>query len=140
MADADLLEGFTGLLALGFAHAFEPAELAIGAHDDDVERAHGKVPVDALALRNVGDEIALLFVRLAIDKDFAGGLRNKVEAGFEKSGLAGTVRSHDTCECPLRNIEFDVPKHGLAMVRHGKVVDRKGKLWWVFGTQLGWTI
>ena len=83
VADADLLEGFACLLALCFADTLEPTELAVGAHDDDIEGAHRKIPINAFALRDVYDEVALVFVRLAVDEDLARSLWNQIEAGFE---------------------------------------------------------
>ena len=55
----------------------------IAAGRNYVEHAHRKVPVDALALRHVAYQMALLFVGLAEHSDLARRFRDEIEAGFQ---------------------------------------------------------
>ena len=60
----------------------EQAEIAIQAHQDDIDDAGWKVPIDAGALRHIGDALAGLGDRFAECFDVALQWRNDSEHGL----------------------------------------------------------
>ncbi len=135
--DADLLERLHRPFGLGGVDAAEPAEAAVGSHGNDIEGVHGEIPVDALALRHVGDPVAGLAVGHAIDVRPSRGARDQVEAGLEQGALAGSVRPDDADELALGDVQLDVPENWLPLIGDGEVVDREGNLRRVLGAGFG---
>jgi hypothetical protein len=132
VADTDMFEGLTGGVLLSFPDAAEPAELAIGPHGDDIEGAHGEVPVNALSLGHVSDELPLFPVGLSVDMHPTGCFRDEIEAGLEERGFSGAIGADDSDEGAFGDVQFDVPKDGLPVVSDGEIVNGERNFGWMF--------
>ena len=118
---ADQIHGGARRLAGGAAHRAQPAERPVQPHRHQIEGAHRVVPVDALALRDVGHQAPLLAVGLAVDAHRAGHARHQVEDPFQQRALAGAVGSDDTGDHAVGGRQIDVPQHRPPPVGDGEV-------------------
>ena len=59
VAHADALERLVDPVAVGCARHAQEIHVAVAAHHHDVFDQHRKIPVDILALRHIGDDVAL---------------------------------------------------------------------------------
>jgi hypothetical protein len=120
-----MVERVHSCIPLLFSDPTKPTELAISSHCHEIKNADWKIPIDTFTLGNIGDEMALILVGFSVNPDFAGGFRNKVEAGFEKRALPGSVGTNHGDELVLWDVKIDVPENGLSVIGDGEVVDRE---------------
>ena len=121
LGHADLLERLPRGRAILGARPPHPAEPPVPAHQHDVEDARREVPVDAAALRHVGDELALLRVRPPVHERLPGGRLHHPEDRPHQRRLAGPVGADDRHQHALRHLEVDVPEHRLLAVGNGQI-------------------
>lgn len=77
---ADELEAMLGVLTLGLPRAANPAEFAVGTHQDDVECIGWNLPVGVAALGNVGDALTHRSIWLPEESHGAGAAEIKPSA------------------------------------------------------------
>ena len=118
---AHQVHGGAGRLARGAGHRAHPAEGPVESHRHQVEGAHRVVPIDALALRDIGHLPPLLPIRLAVDGHRAGYARHQVQHPLQQGALAGAVGSDDAGDYPVRRRQIDVPQYRPPPVRDREV-------------------
>ena len=118
----DAVQTLTRPGSLFATRAAEPSESAVGPHQDGIQRAHGKVPVDAFALWNVTDDFSHRVHRLPKHSDSAGCHRNKSENRLDQSTLARAIWADDSNQPRIGNSKVDVPQHRAAMIRNRDVM------------------
>ena len=120
---ADFRQRVVGRHALEFPRPPQPAEPAVSAHEYHVKRRRGEVPIDAAALRDVGDRALVGLVRLAVDQHPATDRRDEAEHRLDEGGFARAVGANDAHQHPRGDDEVDVPEHRLLAVGDRQVVD-----------------
>ena len=138
LGHADVFESATGDVSLLAAGATEPAEAAVGSHEDGFHDVDREVPIDGGTLRDVGDATTSFFNWLSLDLDVAGECRDEAEDGFDESAFAGAVGADDGGELWLVDFEVDVPQDWLLLVGHGQVVDIKEERHNDWAYDFGW--
>lgn len=83
ITEADFGEGKSRILAFPTARPSEPAESAIGTHENDIKDAGWELPIDTAALRNVRHRFAVCGIWLPLDMNRASDRLHQAEHRFK---------------------------------------------------------
>ena len=123
VGQAHLRQAIAGPGDVGRARSFEPPQPAERSHQHEVAHAHGRIPVAALALRNVADAAALRRHGPAEHADAAADQRHQTQDRLDERAFAGAVRPDDGDQLRLVQRQVDIPQNGALMIRHRNVVN-----------------
>ena len=120
---ADAVETGQGLLAMPPAGKAQQPDLGIEPHDHHIDDPGGEVPINARALRHVGDPAARLGNRPAEDADLAGHRRNVAQRALQQGRLARTVGPDDRGHGGGGHVGVDGKDRRLPAVRDRQAAD-----------------
>ena len=109
----DPVEGIAHRGGIARARDAQPPDARVAAHHHHLLRAHREAPVDGLALRHVGDPIALLGDRLASSRSPVSG----ASPGLPSGGCSSPIRSDRSRQraCP-GDRKVDFLQHGAGAI------------------------
>jgi hypothetical protein len=116
----DLAETVHRELPLAWTDQLQSAEAGIEPHQDDIDDGRREVPVDAGALRHIGDAGAHRVERLAEKSDIAGDRRHHTHRSLEQRRFSRAVRPDDGAHLPGCELHIDRRKRRLIAIGNGK--------------------
>ncbi|MFT3853161.1 MAG: hypothetical protein QM733_10545 [Ilumatobacteraceae bacterium] len=125
VGEADLAERVHRHLAVGGARPAHPADLAVAAHQHDLQDADRELPVEDVGLRHVGDLAAGALRRGAEHLDGAGDDRHEAEDRLDQRGLAGPVRPDQRERAAFGHRAGDAADDRVAVVCRGHPVEHQ---------------